>query len=110
MELEGTIVKCFELRSGTTERGNWMSQEFLLEHGTEQWKKKMVFTVFGEDRLKRFAIKEGQRVNVSFDIDAREWQEKWYPDIRAFDVRQRETSAPVAEAQEAVGGDAADDI
>jgi len=48
----------------------------------------MCFTVFGEDRLQRFNIQEGQYVSVSFDIEAREYQGRWFNSIRAYDVRQ----------------------
>lgn len=104
MELEGKIIKCGEVRSGTSERGNWMTQEFVLEHGSDQWKRKMVFEVFGQDRLQRFAIKEGQQVNVSFDIDAREWNGRFFNQVRAFDVRQRGES-PIADGTEAAPAD-----
>lgn len=100
MELEGKIIKAMEPRSGTSERGNWMSQDFVLE--TEHrsgFKTRMVFTVMGQDRLQRFAIKEGQTVNVSFDIDAHEYNGRWFNSVRAFDVRERAASAPGAEAQ-----------
>jgi len=44
-------------------------------------------TVFGADRLARFNIQIGQEVMVSFDIDAREYNGRWFNSIRAFDVR-----------------------
>ena len=47
----------------------------------------MVFSVWGADRLQRFNIQVGQEVLVSFDIDAREYQGRWFNSIRAFDVR-----------------------
>lgn len=100
MELEGKIIKCGEVRSGTSERGNWMTQEFVLE--TEHrngWKTRMVFEVFGQDRLQRFGIQEGQFVNVSFEIDAREYNGRWYNSVRAFDVRQRTTNATAPGAE-----------
>lgn len=88
MEIQGIIVKAGDTRSGMSSRGNWMSQEFIIEHGPDQWKRHMLFEVFGADRLQRFAIKEGQKVNVSFDIDAHEYNGRWFNKVRAFDVRQ----------------------
>jgi len=46
-----------------------------------------VFSVFGADRLERFNIQVGQEVTVSFDIDAHEYNGRWFNNIRAFDVR-----------------------
>ena len=48
----------------------------------------MVFSVFGEDRLSRFNIQIGQEIQVFFDIDAREYNGRWFNSIRAYDVRQ----------------------
>ena len=48
----------------------------------------MVFSVFGADRIARFNIQVGQEVMVSFDIDAHEYQGRWFNSIRAYDVRQ----------------------
>lgn len=87
MELQGKVIVALEPRSGESARGKWMSQDFVIEtHDT--YPRKMVFSVWGEDRLQRFNIQVGQEVNVSFDIDAREYQGRWYTSIRAFDVRQ----------------------
>lgn len=86
MELQGKIIAALDKRSGTSARGEWQSQEFVLEtHDT--YPRKMVFSVFGADRLARFNIQVGQEVMVSFDIDAREYQGRWFNSIRAFDVR-----------------------
>ncbi len=53
----------------------------------DQFQRKMVFSVFGEDRLQRFGIKEAQEVLVAFDIDAHEYNGRWFNSIRAYDVR-----------------------
>ncbi len=62
----------------------------------EQYPKKMVFEVFGADRIARFGIQVGQEVNVAFDIDAREWNGRWFNSVRAFDVRQVVAGDPTA--------------
>lgn len=88
MELTGKIIAVLPERSGTAKStGNpWKAQSFVIEtHDT--YPRKMVFDVFGEDRLQRFNIKNGQEVLVSFDIDAHEYQGRWYNSIRAYDVR-----------------------
>ena len=51
-----------------------------------QYPRHMVFNIFGEDRIKQFNIQMGEDVTVSFDIDAREFNGRWYNDIRAFNV------------------------
>ncbi len=87
MELQGKIIYALEPKKGSSARGDWMVQEFVLETQDGQYSRKMVFSVFGEDRLQRFNIQVGQEVSVSFDIDAREYNGRWFNSIRAFDVR-----------------------
>lgn len=89
MELQGKIIAALEPRTGDSKRNpgeKWMSQEFVLEV-PGQYPRKMLFNVWGADRLQRFNIQVGKSYTVSFDIDAREWNGRWFNDIRAFDVR-----------------------
>ena len=89
MDITGKIIKAMPKRTGSTERGNWASQDFVLEfagpfaNSTSHF----VFTVFGEDRLQRFGIQEGKQYAVYFDIDAHEFNGRWFNDVRAYDVR-----------------------
>lgn len=87
MELQGKIIEALPMRTGTSARGEWKVQEFVLETIEDRFSHKMVFSVFGEERLQRFNIQVGQQVNVAFDIDAREYQGRWFNSIRAYDVR-----------------------
>lgn len=86
MELQGKIIAVLPERSGESARGAWKTQDFVLETH-DAYPKKMVFNVFGAERLERFNIQAGQEVLVSFDIDAHEYQGRWYNTVRAFDVR-----------------------
>lgn len=100
MELQGKVIAALPERSGVSQRGEWKSQEFVIETHDSQYPRKLVFTVFGADRLQRFNVQVGQEVLVAFDIDAHEWNGRWFNDIRAYDVRQVDpaqySAAPVA--------------
>ncbi len=87
MDLQGKIIAILPERKGENARGKWVVGEFVLETH-DSYPKKMVFSVFGEDRLQRFNIKANQEVMVSFDIDAHEYNGRWFNSIRAYDVRQ----------------------
>ena len=95
MELTGKIIAVLEARSGQSRTtGNmWMSQEYVLET-SEQYPKRMCFNVWGEDKIKLFAIEVGKEYNVSFDINAREYQGRWYNDVRAWKVEPATAAAP----------------
>lgn len=86
MELQGKIILALPERSGVSARGEWKSQDFVIETH-DSYPRKMVFSVLGADRLQRFNIQVGQEVLVFFDIDAREYNGRWFNSIRAFDVR-----------------------
>ena len=95
MELTGKIIAVMEPRSGVSTRtGNsWMSQEYVIEV-PGQYPKRCLFNLFGEDRIKQFNIQMGEEITISFDIDAREYNGRWYNDIRAYNVSRG--VAPVA--------------
>ena len=101
MELQGRVTAVLPARSGVSARGEWKSQSFVIETH-DSFPRKMVFDVFGEERLTRFNIQLGQEVNVSFDIDAHEYNGRWFNNIRAFDVRLVDpntvSAAPAAQA------------
>ena len=96
MDLTGKIIAVMPASSGVSQRtGNsWMSQDFVIEV-PGQYPKKCVFRVFGEDRIKQFNIQLGEDLTVSFDIDAHEFNGRWFNDIRAYNV-QRGVAAPTA--------------
>lgn len=88
MDLQGKVIAAMPERGGVSARSGqeWKAQSFVIETH-DAYPHKMVFDVFGSDRLARFNIQVGQEVMVSFDIDAHEYQGRWFNSIRAFDVR-----------------------
>lgn len=101
MELTGTIIAILPARSGISQKtGNaWMTQQYVLEI-PGQYPRHMVFEVFGEDRIRQFNIQLQGQYNVSFDIDASEYQGKWYNKIHAYSVVALAQSAASAAAQQ----------
>jgi hypothetical protein len=87
MELTGKIIAVMPAKSGVSPRtgNNWMTQEYVIEV-PGQYPKRCAFSVFGEDRIKQFNIQSGDDVTMQFDIDAREFNGRWYNDIRAYSV------------------------
>lgn len=97
MEITGKIIVAAEPRGGVSARtGNsWKMQEFVIET-IEQYPHKCMFSVFGEDRLREMNIQVGEVMTVSFDIDAREYNGRWYNDLRAWRVSREVQGAPAA--------------
>lgn len=63
----------------------------------ENFPRKVCFTVFGSDRVDQFrnAVKPGDRVQVSVDIESREFNGRWYTDVNAWKIAKLDGSAPV---------------
>lgn len=99
MELTGKIITEFNERGGVSSRtGNeWKAKSFVLEVPGE-YPRKLVFDVFGSDRLQAFNIQVGETLTVHFDIDAHEYNGRWFNDIRAFRI-DRPQAAPQAAPQ-----------
>ena len=102
MELTGRIIAVLQPQSGVSARtgNNWMSQEYVIEV-PGQYPRKCMFRIFGEDRIKQFNIQQGEDLTVQFDIDAHEYNGRWFNEIRAYNVvrgQQPVAGAPFAAA------------
>lgn len=110
MDLTGTIIAVLPAQSGVSARtGNpWMSQEYVIEV-PGMYPKRMCFRIFGEDRIKQFALQQGQQnVTIQFDIDAHEHEGRWYNEVRCYNVLRAVPAGQVAQptAQAAPQGQA----
>lgn len=97
MDITGRIIAVLPERGGVSQRtgAEWKAGSYVLET-QEQYPKKIAFDVFGADRIQQFNIQVGELLTVSFDIDAHEYNGRWFNSIRAFRVdRGVQTAAPV---------------
>ena len=96
LELEGKIVRKLAVQSGQSARGQWAKQEFVLEYMDGSFPTSVCFTAWGDDKvndLNRFQV--GDTVKVAFNIKGREYNGKWYNDLRVWRI-----SAPAAAGAE----------
>lgn len=85
-EISGQIIAVLPTRSGTSARGTeWSSQTAVIET-KEQYPKKVAFDVMGADRIAQFNLQVGEYVTVSYDVEAREYNGKWWNSVRAWNV------------------------
>lgn len=93
-EITGKIIAVLPTRSGTSARGTqWSSQTAVIETH-EQYPKRVAFDVLG-DKITEFNLQVGEEVTVSFDIDARQYQDRWFNSIKAWNVIRPGQQAPV---------------
>ncbi|MCM1034294.1 MAG: DUF3127 domain-containing protein [Paludibacter sp.] len=86
MEITGKITTVLPLQQGTSKAGNpWQSQSYVLET-QEQYPKKVCFEVFGEQRIKDNPCNIDDVVTVSFDLESREFNGRWYTSVRAWKI------------------------
>lgn len=106
MEIQGKIIAVLDKRSGVSKSTGkeWSSQEYVIETH-EQYPKKCCFNVFGEDKINTFAIKAGEELKVSFDIDAHEYQGRYFNNINAWKVERTadKATAPTDKAASPTG-------
>ena len=96
MEVVGKIIQVLPLQEGVGRNGNpWKLQGYVLET-FDQYPRKVHFEVFGEDRIKLNPCDIDQVVTVSFDIESREFNGRWYTSIRAWKIQQGDMTQPGA--------------
>ena len=86
MDITGTVVTILPEQRFNGKNGEVVKNQFVIEHGG-QYKKKAVFSVLGEDKWKQMNVVRGADVQVSFDVDAREWNGKWFGELMAWRVQ-----------------------
>lgn len=122
MEFTGKIIAILPPRDGVSKSsGNaWKAQEYVIENH-DQYPRKMCFDVFGADKIEQFNIQMGEELTVSFDVDARQWQDRWFNTIRAWKVERVSAAAtapagspvpppPPAPTPDFIPNDAKDDL
>ncbi len=83
LEINGKLVKVMEQVTGESRNGGWVKQEFVIET-FDQYPKKICCSVWGDktEQLRRF--QPGDDVKVSFNLESREYNERWYTEVRAW--------------------------
>ena len=101
MDITGTVIQILPEQRFNGKNGEVVKNQFVIEHGG-QYKKKAVFGVLGEDRWKQMNVVHGADVQVSFDVDAREWNGKWFGELMAWRVQnvngQQQASASASQS------------
>lgn len=98
MEITGKVLAVLELQSGTSKKGSeWKKRDFVIETLDEKFPKKVCFTLFG-DRADACPSIDSV-VNVAFDIDAHEYNGKWFNSVNAWKVEPAQAQQQAAPQQ-----------
>lgn len=95
MEFEGTVYRIMPVTKGTSARGEWQRQDVVFEMNDGSFTRKICVTFFNKpDDVAR--LREGATYQVSVNIESREYNGRWYTDIRAWRIQSRQQEAPAA--------------
>ncbi len=98
MEITGRIILALPEISGTSKAGNpWKKREYVLET-QETYPKKVHFDFFGE-RADQYPLNVGDNVRLSFDIESREYNGRWFTSIRGWKAESADAAPAATPAQ-----------
>lgn len=83
MEIIGKILKLGNLMNGTSARGPWQKQELIIETD-EQYPRTVCLICWGDLADEAAKLTPGQMVKAQINIESREFNGKWYTDVRAW--------------------------
>ena len=87
LELEGTLRQKLGVQSGTSARGQWAKQEFILEYPDGNFTAQACFTAWGQDKVQELdKYQVGDRIKVSFNLKSREYNGRWYNDLQVWRI------------------------
>ena len=87
LEIEGTLFQKMPAASGTSSRGTWIKQEFILEFPDGNFTAKACFLAWGQDKVQELGkYQVGDKVKVSFNLKSREYNGRWYNDLQIWKI------------------------
>ncbi len=84
MDIKGRITHILPLQTGEGKNGTWKKQDFVIETDG-QYPKKVCFSIWG-DKYNESFLAVGNELNVSFDPESREYNGRWYTELRAWKI------------------------
>jgi len=85
LEIEGKVVNVLQEQTGEGRNGKWVKQDFVIET-SDQYPKKVCFTTWGDKAADVKKLNVGDSLLVSFNVESREYNQKWYTDLKAWKI------------------------
>ena len=102
LELEGRIARKLGVQTGTSARGTWSKQEFIFEYQEGNFPSQVCMNVWGDDKVRELdKFQVGDKVKVSFNLSSREYNGRWYTDVRAWRIEPAAAAQPGGYAPQA---------
>jgi hypothetical protein len=97
MEIKGTIIQLLDEQSGESKNGTWSKRDFILETVGE-YPKKVCLTIWG-DKLPKNLYEVGNAITASIDVESREYNSRWYTDVKCYKIELDESKVTQAPSQ-----------
>ena len=89
-----TLKEVLETQSGTSAKGEWHKKEFVVEDTKSQYPTVLCCTLFNDKVSLIDGFKAGQEIEVSFNLDSRNWQGRYFHNVNAWRIQPVGTPAP----------------
>ncbi|MCQ2136720.1 MAG: DUF3127 domain-containing protein [Bacteroidales bacterium] len=94
LELQCKLTRKLAVQSGQSQRGTWSKQDFIVEYQDGKFPVQICMNVWGDEKVREFEnFQVGDRLRIAFVPSSREFNGKWYTDIRAYRIERAD--APV---------------
>ena len=91
VQLTAKLVQVLPLQTGSSKNGEWKKQDIIVETDG-QYPKKVCISIWG-DKINASQLQIGKMLNISFDIESREYNSRWYTDVKAWKVEAASTGS-----------------
>jgi hypothetical protein len=95
MEIIGKLSELLPEQTGQGKTGNsWRKRSFVIETLDDQYPKKVCIDAWGDRADSLNTLSMGDELNVSFDIESREYNGRWYTNVKAWKIEKKQAAAP----------------
>lgn len=84
MQVTARLIQMLPLQTGNGKNGPWKKQDIIVET-TAQYPKKICISIWG-DKINQSVLQDGAMLNISFDVESREYNGRWYTDVKAWKI------------------------
>ena len=84
MQLTANLLQLLPIQTGIGKNGEWKKQDIIVETDG-QYPKKVCISIWG-DKINEGQLQIGNLLQIDFDIESREYNNKWYTDIKAWKI------------------------
>lgn len=90
MQLTAKLIQLLPLQTGTGKNGEWKKQDIIVETES-QYPKKVCISIWG-DKINTSQLKIGSQFKIDFDVESREYNGRWYTDVKAWKIEPAGTA------------------